>query len=185
MKFLFGKKNNEETDAALLLRYKLHGDSECLEEIFNRYAHLVYGVAMNILHNEDDSSDVVIQVFEKLTVDLRKYEIENFAGWLYRVTHNLCLDVIKKRNKRNEVPLLADLEIEDENSDELELQKKKLLEAISELNIDQRQCIELFYFDGRSYVEVATITGHELNAVKSYIQNGKRNLKIKLEKKDE
>ena len=65
-----------------------------------------------------------------------------------------------------------------------EVKLQQLEEGITKLNSEQKICVELFYLQNKSYVEVAEITGYELNQVKSYIQNGKRNLKIYLEKKN-
>ena len=70
-------------------------------------------------------------------------------------------------------------------TEEKEIQYTLLEKAIEELNEDQRKCIKLFYLKERSYNEIVDETGYSLNEVKSFIQNGKRNLKIKLEKNSE
>jgi RNA polymerase sigma-70 factor (ECF subfamily) len=70
-------------------------------------------------------------------------------------------------------------------AEEKEIQYTLLEKAIDELNEDQRKCIKLFYLKERSYNEIVDETGYSLNEVKSFIQNGKRNLKIKLEKNSE
>jgi RNA polymerase sigma-70 factor (ECF subfamily) len=66
-------------------------------------------------------------------------------------------------------------------AEEKEKQFVALENAIEELSAEQKKCVDLFYLKEKSYVEIAEITGFTLNEVKSYIQNGKRNLKIKLE----
>jgi RNA polymerase sigma factor (sigma-70 family) len=63
---------------------------------------------------------------------------------------------------------------------EKEINLSNLNEALKSLAEKQRICVELFYLQEKSYNEVAEITGFTMNEVKSFIQNGKRNLKIYL-----
>ena len=70
-------------------------------------------------------------------------------------------------------------------AEEKEVQYTQLEKAIEELNEDQRKCIELFYLKEKSYNDIVDLTGYTMNEVKSFIQNGKRNLKIKLDKNSE
>lgn len=76
-----------------------------------------------------------------------------------------------------------------ENGDDLSLLQKiedelrfdALEIALKELKADQKTCVELFYLKHMSYGDIVDVTGYDLKKVKSYIQNGKRNLKLKLE----
>jgi RNA polymerase sigma-70 factor (ECF subfamily) len=136
-----------------------------------------------------------MQIFEKLLVDLLKFNIEYFKSWLYAFSKNHCLMIIRtkqsKLKKEIDIQIHADSFMETETNshpnraEEKEVQYSLLEQAIEELNEDQRKCIKLFYLKERSYNEIADETGYSLNEVKSFIQNGKRNLKIKLEKNSE
>jgi RNA polymerase sigma factor (sigma-70 family) len=105
------------------------------------------------------------------------------------VARNHCL--MKLRGMQGKIPVeireqhLA--ETYDDNNKQRHIDKDLLLQdmeqALEQLNPEQRQCIMLFYLEKRSYQEIAEHTGYSLLQVKSYIQNGKRNLKIMLEKK--
>jgi RNA polymerase sigma-70 factor (ECF subfamily) len=186
MKFLRSRKAFKEDDDAVIAAYRTTSDSLYLGILFDRYSHLVFAVAMNYLKNEEDSKDTVIHLFEKLSIDLKKYEIRNFSHWIHRVTRNHCLRQLSKKaytvNLDEELNYVAG----DEEITEPPLQEQylpQLEEAIAALNQEQRQCIRMFYIEEKSYKEIEVITGYNYEKVKSYIQNGKRNLKIYLLKK--
>ena len=175
-------KNN--SDLELVTLFKESGNNSYFGELFKRYSHLVFGVCMKYLKDEDDSKDAVMQIFEKLPEDLKRHEITNFKGWLHSVAKNHCLMELRTKAARHEKDneLVKDFEIFMEYDSELHLEKEQELvnleEAIKKLKEEQKVCIELFYLQEKSYLEVVKVTGYDMNKVKSCIQNGKRNLKI-------
>lgn len=180
-------------DTELLIAYKKSNDNNYIGELFERYTHLIFGVCMKYLKNEEDSKDAVMQIFENLIEDLKVQEISNFKSWIYSVSKNHCLMILRKgktagKARENlfekikaEVMESVDV-IHQHNKVELNDKIPKLKKGIELLNTEQRKCIELLYLHDKSYNEVSQITGYSLKQVKSYIQNGKRNLKIYLEK---
>lgn len=170
--------------------YRESGDLEVLGALYQPYMYLLYGVCLKYLKNEDQSKDAVMQIFEQLIEKLRKHEVSNFKSWLYSVARNYCLMELRVSGKYQTVPIeenfmengaIVHLDIED-------IREKKLtiMEAcIEKLPTEQRETINLFYLQQKCYKEVADETGFNLNKVKSYIQNGKRNLKICIEKNSE
>ena len=178
----------ELSDAELLARYKSTGDKNLVGELYCRYTHLVLGVCMKYLKDIEESRDALMQIFEKLMKDLLHYEVNEFRFWLHTVTRNHCLMILRRRQSEhlNEKELKQDAESFVEttadfhlnNGSEKENQLNHLEKAIQQLNSEQKLCIELFYLQSKSYQEVAETTGFSMNEVKSYIQNGKRNLKI-------
>lgn len=186
MKFLRSRKVLHEDDAAVISAYRVTSDSRYLGVLFDRYSHLVFAVSMNYLKNEDDSKDAVIHIFERLSSDLKKYEIRNFTHWIHRVTRNYCLRQLNKKSFTvkldDEVNYFAAEEDQPETFTDQYL--TQLDEAIKTLNEEQGTCVRMFYLEEKSYKEIETITGFNFEKVKSYIQNGKRNLKIYLLKKN-
>lgn len=187
---LFLRKNNKETstDLALVHRYKISGEISYLAELFQRYTHLIFGVSLSYLKDEEDSKDAVMEIFEHLLQVIDQHEVANFKNWLYSVTKNHCLMKLRKQKKLIFTPMdVIDLEkilsMEKQydshlmNGDDQEEQIQYLEIALQQLEETQRICIEMFYRQGKSYKEITQITGYTLNQVKSYIQNGKRNLK--------
>lgn len=177
------------TDQELLQRFKADHNSEWIGVLFDRYAVLLLGMCMKYLKNEEDARDAVQQIFLKVLSDVNNHEIQFFKAWIYQVTKNYCLMQLRSH------PLKYKEEISDrtmgemvaEPLDKKAYQEKDLLienmeHAIRQLNPEQRTCIQLFYLDKKSYQEIAEKTGYSLLQVKSYIQNGKRNLKLLLEK---
>jgi RNA polymerase sigma-70 factor (ECF subfamily) len=180
------------SDEELIDRYKNTADNLVISELFERYTHLIFGVCMKYLKNEEESKDAVMQVFEQLFTKLKTQEIQNFKSWIYTVAKNFCLMNIRHeqsvRKHKDEYYAIMQQEIMESsslnhpiNKDELNDKIPKLKKGIEQLNIDQRKCIELLYLQDKSYKEVSEITGYSMKQVKSYIQNGKRNLKIILE----
>lgn len=178
---------NEKKDAELILQYKLSGDLEVLGALYNRYMHLVFGVCLNYLKDEEQSKDAVMQIFEELVVKLRIHDVQNFKSWLHVLARNYCLMAIRKSSKNNTVSLeetfvenseFVHLDIDDTKEQQLTVMEK-CMETLPE---EQRVSVDLFYLQEKCYKEVAEITGYEMLKVKSYIQNGKRNLKICMEK---
>jgi RNA polymerase sigma factor (sigma-70 family) len=180
--------NNSQNDDQLIAAFKQYGDHAVIEILFNRYCQLVFAVAMKYLHNEDEAKDTVIEVFEKVPADLKRYAIQSFSSWLYIVTKNLCYHKLKKAKKDAPVELSENrlAEIANEASDDYAFTEEVLLEHLEEsllsLNAEQQLCIRLFYLEKKSYEEVEQQTGFSYKEVKSHIQNGKRNMKNYLKK---
>jgi RNA polymerase sigma factor (sigma-70 family) len=177
----------DQDDLSLIAQYKRTGSLETLGALYNRYMHLVYGVCLNYFKEEEASKDAVMQIFEELVVKLKFHEVQNFKSWLHVLTRNHCLMVLRKASKNNTVSIddvfvenaeFVHLDIEDTKEQRLTIME----ECMAALPEEQRVSVDLFYLQEKCYKEVAEITGFELLKVKSYIQNGKRNLKICIEK---
>lgn len=185
------KDKSPYSDLELIERYRNSHETHYIGILFNRYAHLVFGVCMKYLKNPDEAEDFSMQVFEQLIEKLKKHKVDNFRGWLHQVTRNHCLMHLRKQKSLNqktkEVERLYEEDMEtpdwvhlDAGSNGIESEVGRLQDGIAQLNDQQRTCIEMFYLDKKSYKEVAEETGFDLKKVKSYIQNGKRNLHIYL-----
>ncbi len=179
----------ELTDQELLDQFYADHDNEWLGILLQRYTLLLLGVCMKYLKNEDEAKDSVQQVFLKVIQELHKYKVEYFKSWLYMVAKNHCL--MRLREKQGKITAEINDKLtahpQEETDRQLLLNNDKTLdmmeEALKELNPEQRQCVTLFYLEKKSYQEISDTTGYSLLQVKSYIQNGKRNLKIMIEKK--
>ena len=173
------------SDKDLVLLYKTTHDKQMVGELYKRYAHLVFGMCLNYFKDRDDAKDIVLQIFEKLFEELKKREVENFKAWLTFVVRNYCISEIRKINTQVNRSLGYEYEVKQqvfvmdaEDAKEKENSFEKLENALNNLNPFQKKCIELFYFKNMSYTQIVEITGYSVNEVKSYIQNGKRNLKL-------
>ena len=175
------------SDSNLISLYKKEENKEIIGELYKRYTKFVFLVSMKYLKNEDESQDSVMQIFENLFSDLLNHEVNNFKSWLYMVTRNHCLMKLRKnqKNLKNQQELKKDVENfmeNDTNSHLLNNEKEEdkistVQDAINQLNKEQKKCVILFYIEKKSYSEISKLTGYQLKKVKSYIQNGKRNLK--------
>lgn len=185
---IFNEKYSNYSDDEIINLYLATGDNSFVGILYQRYGHLVLGLCIKYLKNKDEAQDSVIQIFSKLLNDLKKHKIEFFKSWLYVYSKNFCLMELRKRqsNLKKELELQenAHLFMDTPTEEHLKEKEKQLLimeTAIALLNKEQKTCIELFYLENKSYTEIMELTGYSNNDVKSYIQNGKRNLKIKME----
>ena len=186
---IFGKKRSKLSDEQLISKYRQDHRKHWVGELFNRHVHLVFGVCLKYMKNESDAKDATLSIFEKLLEDLKSKDVDKFRYWIYVVTRNHCLMTLRKRSsdERNFRALNGSEDLESEIA-EVELRETKLTrleEAMELLNDEQRRCVQLFYLEKKCYKEIAEKTGFSEKQVKSFIQNGKRNLKIKLLEHDE
>jgi len=185
-----GKEKNQ-SDASMIGKFKSSGDLEYLGLLYEKYMHLVFGVCLKYLKDREASRDATMQIFEKLIVEIPKREIENFKPWLHVLTKNHCLMQLRSEKTRmaREEKALENDTIFMESSYEQHLNNESILDrdlealkkCIDQLKDEQKECIKLFYLDELCYQEIVDSTRFEMKKVKSYIQNGKRNLKICME----
>jgi RNA polymerase sigma factor (sigma-70 family) len=184
----FRNRRDEETDEQLMELFRKNGDLEVLAVLFGRYTSMIYGVCLKYLKDRAEAQDTTMQLFETLGDRIIKHDIKTFRSWLYVTARNECLMQIRSKKGKftrefdsslveNE-PLLHPA-AEDEMEDDL----NRLGQCIETLAGEQKTCVRLFYLEELCYKDIADTTGFELNKVKSYIQNGKRNLKICMEQK--
>ena len=185
---MFFKKlfqQSQKDDASLIRQYKATGDLGVLGALYDRYMHLVFGVCMKYLQEEETAKDATMDIFEKLVVSLKQHEVQNFKSWLHVVAKNHCLMQLRSAQRFSEnatshdhADVESDTFLHHNSEDTTEEQIMLIEKGLTALSGEQKECIELFYLQQKCYKEIVEITGYELKKVKSYIQNGKRNLKI-------
>ena len=189
---LFSKNPKPPSDLELVQRYQETEDLAYVGELFERYTDMVYLVCRKYLPNEDTSKDATMQVFEQLIQSLKKHQIANFKSWLHVTAKNHCLMQLRAQKSKPTFSLDAESSLHVQFSDglhhssgeaeSLEQDWQLLEKALDGLPPEQRFCLELFYLQEKSYGQIAEQTGYDVNRVRSYIQNGRRNLKIYVEK---
>jgi len=171
------------SDDELLTQFVQTSNQELLGQLYSRYIPLVYGLCLKYLQQKEDAEDAVNNIYEELTRKVHKYQIDNFKTWLYSVAKNHCFQVLRKEKNRifEEIDTRV-MESDDFehliDADENKEKENALNYCLTTLPEEQRLCIVHFFFDDLSYADIVEKTGFALNKVKSYIQNGKRNLKI-------
>lgn len=180
------QKYNDIDDKELLQNFHSDHDNKWLGILLPRYTLLLLGVCLKYLKNEEDARDAVQQVFLKVIDELHKYNVQYFKSWIYMIAKNHCLMMLRNKGKipieLNEQFIKAPEDAVDKN---VLIEKDSLLikmqKCVRDLNSEQRQCVTLFYLEKKSYSEIAETTGYSMMQVKSYIQNGKRKLKLMME----
>ena len=190
MSFLKNISRSGLTDNELAQSYRSTGDLVVLGELYQRYMDLLYGVCLKYLKDDEKAKDAVMQIFEELVVKMRKHEVESVKGWIYQVAKNYCLMQLRTPKNLKTIEIHPDLMQSQENVHlngvlEREENLNKLEYCIGTLSNEQQQMIKLFYLQGKCYQEIVDETGAEWNQVRSYIQNGRRNLKKCMENQAE
>jgi RNA polymerase sigma factor (sigma-70 family) len=187
--FLKNISSDQLTDKELVVAFKESGEINHLSVLYQRYMDLVFGVCLKYFKDADKSKDAVMDIFEELNRKLRQHEVDNFKGWLHVLARNYCLMQLRSPRNMKTTELNADFMQSGQathlTNEVLEKEEifQKLEQCLETLPEDQKQSIRLFFVQKKCYNEIAEITGYEWNKVRSYIQNGKRNLKICLESK--
>ena len=187
MAFLKTIRSTSASDKDLILQYKNSLEPAIVGELYQRYMELVYGVCLKYLQHPENAQDSVISIFEELTVKLQKHDVDNFKSWLYTLAKNHCLMRLRSEKKQTTVSFDVELMHSEENLHlngvlEREENFKKLEYCLGQLQSEQRKVIELFYFKGHCYNDIIAQTGMDHNTIRSYLQNGRRNLKICMDK---
>ena len=181
--------SGDETDKELVAAFKTSGDIVHLSTLYQRYMDLVFGVCFKYFKDTERCKDAVMDIFQELNTKLRVHEVENFKGWLHVLARNYCLMQLRSpRNMKTTEFNPAFMQSEQNthlNNEQLEKEEnfKKLERCLETIPEEQRQTVELFYLQNKCYNEIAELTGFDWSKVRSYIQNGKRNLKICMEEK--
>jgi len=175
------------TDEDLLLEFKQSNSQDVLAKLYLRYTDLVYGVCLKYLKDGEAAKDAVMNIYAELLQKLAQHEVENFKSWLYVLVKNHCLMQLRKEKKMITVEFQAGvMQSEDFSHLDSILSKeqdfKKLEQCLERLPVEQKQSIQLFYLENKCYNEIVEQTGMDWNKVRSLIQNGRRNLKICMEK---
>jgi len=177
------------SDELLIRKYQQTGERELFSVLYQRYTHLVFGACLKFLKNKEESRDMTMTIFEKI---LRKPPVDKilaFKSWLHKYVQNECFYHIRTRSSRG-ASFRQFEEMETRNADVVENEGAARLEetktappmklgaAIRKLPKAQKECIRLFYLKEKSYKQIAEQTGYTIPQVKSFLQNGKRKLKI-------
>jgi RNA polymerase sigma-70 factor (ECF subfamily) len=190
MAFIKNIQGNDLPDNELVDQFKASGDLEVLAVLFQRYMDLLYGVCLKYLKEPEPAKDAVMQVFEELVRKLPKHEVDNFKSWLYTLAKNYCLMQLRTPKNLKTTEFKADSmqsgeEVHLNGMLEKEENLQRMERCLQTLSEEQRVSVELFYLQNKCYKEIAEITSLDWNKVRSYIQNGRRNLKLCMEKQEE
>jgi RNA polymerase sigma-70 factor (ECF subfamily) len=176
----------ERTDQELIQLFRSGSDRDALGTLFLRYMDLVYGVCLKYTGQPESARDAVMDIYEHVHKKLPDHEVQNFGAWLYMVSKNHCLQVIRKKSNLLTVSLddpamQNGRELHQEDDFDLFEGGKDVMDqlhdCISRLPDQQAFCIRKFYFEKTAYADISESTGMTLDQVRSHIQNGRRNLK--------
>ena len=188
MTFIKEKDKNNFSDAELVSLYREGGEQTVLAVLYQRYMDLIYGVCLKYLKDPETSKDAVINIYEELITKVRQHEVTHFKSWLYTLSRNHCLMQLRKEKGKATIEIPVSFMQSEEMlhlDGVLEKEEKftHLEDCMKQLVMEQKDCVELFYLQGKCYNEIVEQTGLDWNKVRSNIQNGRRNLKLCMDEK--
>lgn len=193
MNFLRGIPPSGDTDPAddqtLIAAYRQSADLKVVATLYQRYLDLLYGVCLKYLGEPETAKDSVMDIFEELSRKLLIHEVVHFKGWLYTLAKNHCLMKLRSSGRtRTQTfdPELMQTEEDAHLNDRMEKEEQfdRLSACVETLPPEQKTVITLFYLQDKCYKEIETLTGMEWNKVRSHIQNGRRNLRLCMQRQE-
>lgn len=184
----YSKHKKNLSDEQLIRRYKKSDDLDILAQLYDRYIELVYGVSLKYLEDEGQCKDAVIEIYERLIRSVKRHDINNFESWLHVVTKNYCLEQLRKKGRKPTVLIdhesVQSLEIAHHDKEfDIVQGNSELTHCMQQLTVRQKKCITQFYYEEKSYKDIALELELTTGNVRSHIQNGRNKLKHCLEKK--
>ncbi len=186
--------NKEMSDADIIREYLRTQNATYFSILYRKYAGKVYGKCLSILRNEDEAKDAVQDIFVKIMLNLGNFgEKSQFSTWIYSITYNFCIDLIRKRKKEKtlfsddieRVPDVAEEDVPDEFMREMDI--KYLKQVLEELSTGDRIILLMKYQDELSIKEIADTIDKTESAVKMKIKRAKhkaQELYLKLSNRD-
>lgn len=182
---MINKDDQSKTDSELINQYKQNENQDALSLLYNRYITLIYGLCLKYLKDESHGKDAVMDIYELVSKKLKTHDVSNFKSWLYVLSKNHCLGVLRKNQttltKQKQAEVMYSDQIYHPDNIDREDHIQKLEKCMEQLQEEQSTCIKMFYFEKQSYQEIVSYLELEWNQVRSHIQNGRRNLKNCLE----
>jgi len=175
-------REQSSPDAELIRKFLETGDKECFAELFMRHRKNIYFSCRRFFSEPRAAEDATQETFLRAYRNLGSFQGGDFSSWLMRIARNICIDEYRKG--RPEVPM-GDLELAEVPSAtvaplDAQLVADRIRREIKSLSPEQCKCLEM-KIEGYSYEETSARTGFSVEAVKSYIQNGRRMLWRKME----
>ena len=191
--FRKSKPDRPRDTAESVAAYRATGDLTILGELYEQHMELIYAVCYNYLRDEDEAKDAVMSLFEQLVSDLKKHDVQQFGPWLHTVARNYCLMQLRRKQAHPQTEFVVNgndetdheslsLLLEEPDGLEQEENLTRMEACLKTLPVEQQTCLTLFYLEHKTYTDVADLTGFTLKQVKSYLQNGRRNLKLCMQK---
>lgn len=178
-------------DEQILARMR-QGDDWAMSLLYDRYARLVFSLALRVLSDRDAAEEMVQEVFIKVWRRAGDFDPERakLSTWIARIAHNQAIDEWRRRSHR---PSLASPPQNESSADTVlpidavvaDWDHQKIVRALGRIPHEQRQVIEMAYWDGLTHKEIAEKLGEPMGTVKTRIRRGMQKLKVLLEQQED
>ena len=158
------------------------GDQQAMSELYDRYAKVVYAVALRVLQDAAGAEDVLQDVFLQLWRNPDAFDASrgSLAAWLSVISRHRSIDRLRKRRPETDIEdcvIASGPDLRDETERTLVIEKVR--GVLDQMNPDQRKVLELAFFQGLTHTEIAEKTGEPLGTIKTRIRSGLQQLRAK------
>jgi RNA polymerase sigma-70 factor (ECF subfamily) len=175
---------SQQEDDRVCLRRVSEGDKSALAELYDRYGSLAYSVALRILRSSADAEDAVQQAWVQVWKSARSYDSRrgSVAAWILTIGRSRALDLYRSLGSRRRAESHDDVDPPAAPADPvagmaLGQLGTRVRDALNELAPQQRQVLEIAYFEGLSQSQIAERLKAPLGTVKSWTRQGLMRLK--------
>jgi RNA polymerase sigma-70 factor, ECF subfamily len=179
-------------EAANLLPKIINGDRTALSELYDRYSRIIYAIAWKSLHSVEDCEEVVLEVFAQVWRIADRFDSEkgSVEQWIFTLARSRILDRLRKIQRQNKVNTVITAEkeivfptisVDPLEAVEIAEQQQQVIAALSQIPPEQRQVIEMAYYQGFTHTEIAAATGLSLGTVKTRLRLGLSKLRVTLD----
>ena len=176
------RSRGDPADEMRLIARLRAGEQQAMSEIYDRYAKVVYAVALRVLQDAAAAEDVLQDIFLQLWRNPGAFDASrgSLTAWLSVIARHRSIDRLRKRRPETDIEdcvITSGPDLRDET--ERTLVVEKVRGALAEMNPDQRTALELAFFQGLTHSEIAEKTGEPLGTIKTRIRSGLQQLRAR------
>ncbi len=187
----FGEEGRKIFDEHQIERM-LSGDEAAFRHFVEEYRTYLYQVVYSVLHHQKDAEDVTQEVFVQIYLSLRQYRSQGFKTWITRIAVNKAIDWKRKAQRRKEELMelpepVQSVQTVENNPEAPYLQKERneqIRNKLNELPSGQRRAVYAYYFEEKSYKEIASEEGVAEKSVESKLYRAKQWIKKNWEEEE-
>jgi RNA polymerase sigma-70 factor, ECF subfamily len=167
------KDQPQVTDSMLISRVRA-GDEDALAALHDRYAQIVYSVALRVLGETTEAEDILQEIFLQLWRNPQTFDSNrgSLGAWLAVITRHRAIDHLRRRRPESDIEdVIVAVDTRLEQTTDRNMAIAKIRAVVDRLPAEQRKPLEMAFFEGLTHSEIASKTGEPLGTIKTRIRS--------------
>jgi RNA polymerase sigma-70 factor, ECF subfamily len=167
------KDQPQITDSTLISRVRA-GDEDALAALHDRYAQVVYSVALRVLGETTEAEDILQEIFLQLWRNPQTFDSNrgSLGAWLAVITRHRAIDHLRRRRPESDIEdVIVAVDTRLEQTTDRNMAIAKIRAVVERLPVEQRKPLEMAFFEGLTHSEIASKTGEPLGTIKTRIRS--------------